>query len=250
VLDLSLGTSTRFTFDPSFDLDPVWSPDGSRIVFQSNRNGAYDIYQKPASGAKDEELLLESGESKLPRSWSPDGRLLLYQASDAKAKKTNLWVLPFGGDKKPFPFLQRDFNNVEGQFSPGGRFVAYVSDESGRDEIYVRTFSAEAAATLDAGGKWLVSTGGGVEPRWSRDGKELYYLAPEGKVMNVEIATSPEFRAGVPRALFQTPPSAISTSESSWDLTPDGKRFLFAVPTEQGAAPFTVVLNWQAALKR
>jgi eukaryotic-like serine/threonine-protein kinase len=251
VLDLSRGTSTRFTFGPSFDLDPVWSPDGGRIVFQSNRNGVYDIYQKLASGAKDEELLLEPGEAKLPRSWSRDGRFLLYELSDAKTKKTDLWVLPLGGDKKPFPFLQADFNNLEGLFSPDGRFVAYVSDESGRNEIYVRTFSAEAAAaTLDAGGKWLVSTGGGVEPRWSRDGKELYYLAPEGKVMNVEIATNPEFRAGVPKALFQTPPSAISTSDSSWDLTPDGKRFLFAVPTEQGAAPFTVVLNWRAGLKK
>jgi Tol biopolymer transport system component len=250
LLDLSRGTSTRFTFGPSSDLAPVWSPDGSRIIFTSNRSGVYDLYQKPANGAKDEELLLRSSETKEPMSWSGDGRFLLYETPDPDTRKTALWVLPLGGDKKPFPFLRADFNNLEGQFSPDGRFVVYVSDESGRSEIYVRTFSPDAAVRASDIGKWLISTEGGSYARWSQDGKELYYLASDGKLMAVEIATKPAFQAGVPKALFQAPPSAISTNESSWDLTPDGKRFLFAVPTEQGASPFTVVLNWQAGLKK
>jgi Tol biopolymer transport system component len=253
VLDLSRGTSTRFTFDPSFDLDPIWSPEGSRIIFASNRNGAADLYQKPASGVKDEELLLKSGEDKSPTSWSRDGRFLLYTTSDPKTTEGELWVLPFEGDKKPFPFLRTEFNNEDGQFSPDGRWVAYFSDESGRNEIYVRTFSPDStAAASDTGGKWLISTGGGSEPRWRGDGKELYYLAPDGKLMAVEITTNPVFRAGAPNALFQTPPQgAFTTLGYSWVLTPDGKRFLFLAPVEQtGQAPFTVVLNWQAGLKK
>ena len=202
---------------------------------------------------KDEELLLKSSEDKLPTSWSRDGRFLLYTTSDPKTRKSGLWVLPLEGDKKPFPFLRTEFNNEDGQFSPDGRWVAYFSDESGRNEIYVRTFSPDStAAASDTGGKWLISTGGGSEPRWRGDGKELYYLAPDGKLMAVEITTNPVFRAGAPNALFQTPPQgAFTTLGYSWVLTPDGKRFLFLAPVEQtGQAPFTVVLNWQAGLKK
>jgi Tol biopolymer transport system component len=213
----------------------------------------YDLYQKLASSAKDEELLLKSGENKYPASWSRDGRFLLYETSDPKTTNANLWVLPLEGDKKSFPFVRTESNDTDGQFSPDGRSVAYVSGESGRDEIYVRTFSPDTtAAASDAGGKWLISTAGRREPRWGRGGKELYYVTLDWKLMAVEIATSPVFRAGVPNALFQTPPpSALSPEGWSWDLTSDGKRFLFLAPTEQtGQAPFTVVLNWQAGLKK
>jgi eukaryotic-like serine/threonine-protein kinase len=252
LVDFSRGTTTRFTFGDSISLFGTWSPDGSRIVFASNRSGVMDLYQKLASGVKDEELLLKSSENKFPTSWSRDGRFLLYRTSDPKTNKYDLWVLAFEDVKKPFPFLSTEFNNAEGGFSPDGHWVAYVSDESGRYEIYVRTFSPNSTAEVsDTGGKWLISTNGGNQPRWGGDGKELYYLAPDRKLMAVEIATNPVFRAGAPKALFQTPPSGTSTIESSWDLTPDGKRFLFAVPTEQTVqAPFTVVLNWQAGLKK
>ena len=119
---------------------------------------------------KDEELLLKSSEDKLPTSWSRDGRFLLYTTSDPKTRKSGLWVLPLEGDKKPFPFLRTEFNNGSGQFSPVGRWVAYVSDESGRNEIYVRTFSPDStAAASDTGGKWLISTNGGSGPRWRRE---------------------------------------------------------------------------------
>lgn len=231
----------------------IWSPDGSRIAFASNPNGVYDLYQKLASGVKDEELLLKSSENKFPTSWSRDGRFLLYEAEDQKTKKEDLWVLPLEGDKKPFPFLQTEFNEVDGLFSPDGHWVAYVSDESGRDEIYVRTFSPDSTAPAsDTGGKWLISTGGGSGLRWRGDGKELYYRARDGKMMAVEIATAPVFRAGAPKALFQTPSPAVQSGAEAyaWDVTSDGKRFLFPKPAELGPPPFTVVLNWQAGLKK
>jgi eukaryotic-like serine/threonine-protein kinase len=252
LVDLSRGTSTRFTFGPSAAQYGTWSPDGSRVIFASSSGGVNDLYEKPASGVKDEELLLKSSESKYPTSWSRDGRFLLYTMPDTKTTKYGLWVLPLEGDKKPFPFLRTELNNYEGHFSPDGRWVAYVSDESGREEIYVRTFSPDStAAASDTGGKWLISTGGGHGPRWRGDGKELYYLAPDGKLMAVEIATNPEFRAGAPKALFQTPPQSSLSGASSWDLMPDGNRFLFWAPVEQVAqAPFRVVLNWQAGLKK
>jgi eukaryotic-like serine/threonine-protein kinase len=252
LVDLLRGTSTRFTFGASDAVFGTWSPDGGRIIFASSRGGIYDLYQKQAGDVEDEELLLKSSDSKFPTSWSRDGRFLLYMVPDPKTARYDLWVLPFEGDRKPFPFLRTEFNNYDGQFSPDGRRVAYVSDESGREEIYVRTFSpASPASSSDLGGKWLISTGGGSQPRWRGDGKELYYLAPDVKLMAVEIATKPVFRAGVAKALFQAPPqNAVSIISHSWDLTPDGKRFLFPTPTDQGHAPFNVVLNWQAGLKQ
>jgi eukaryotic-like serine/threonine-protein kinase len=145
--------------------------------------------------------------------------------------------------------LRTEFDELDGRFSPDGHWVAYVSDEFSRFDIYVRRFSPEpTAATADAGGKWQVSYGGGIEPRWSADGKELYYLTPEWKVMTVEITTSPVFHAGTPKFLFQAPEQL---SFSAGDYTVDGKRFLFVAPAEQtGQAPLTVVLNWQSVLKK
>ncbi|HXO44563.1 MAG TPA: protein kinase [Candidatus Cybelea sp.] len=251
LVDLSRGTSSRFTLDDSDAVFGTWSPDGSRVIFASSRSGVYDLYQKQASDVNGEELVLKSSDSKYPTSWSRDGRFLLYMVLDPATAKYALSVLPFEGDRKPFPFLRTEFNNYDGQFSPDGRRVAYVSDESGREEVYVRTFSPDPAETVpDLGGKWLISTGGGSQPRWRGDGKELYYLAPDLKLMAVEITTNPSFRAGVPKPLFQAPQlNAVSIVSHSWDLTPDGKLFLFAAPADQGSAPFDVLLNWQAALK-
>jgi Tol biopolymer transport system component len=249
LLDFSRRTRTRFTFGPSAAVDPVWSPDGNRIIFRSGSGGALDLYQKLASGVKDEELLLKSTEMKYPTSWSRDGRFLLYTRQNPK-RKFELWVLPLEGDKKPSPFLQTEFDERDGQFSPDGHWVAYVSDESGHFEIYVRAFSPDSAGAVSvAGGKWLISTNGGTAPRWRGDGKELYYLTLDGKLMAVEVTTNPMFRPGTPRVLFQAPQVQLSVV-TFWDLTADGKRFLFPAPLGQSATPFTVVLNWQAALKK
>jgi Tol biopolymer transport system component len=253
LLDFSRGTSTRFTFGLAPATAAVWSPDGSRVIFASNREGHFDLYQKPASGATDEEILLKSNDDKRPTCWSRDGRFLLYTALSSTAK-SGLWVLPLEGDKKPFQFLSTEFNNYGGQFSPDGRWVAYTSDESGRSEVYVRSFSAESVETgSNAGGKWLVSNGGGSDARWRGDGRELYYHTADGNIMVVDVSADPVFKAGVPKILFQAPPttSTVLSSYTQWDVTADGKRFLFPAPTAQSAqTPFNVVLNWQAALKK
>jgi eukaryotic-like serine/threonine-protein kinase len=252
LLDLSRGTSTRFTFSPTIAIAGVWAPDSNRIIFGAGPAGRYDLYQKLATGVRDAELVLESTEAKIPTNWSRDGRFLLYRTFHPTTRKRELWVLPLEGDKRPIPFLCTQFNNDQGQFSPDGHWVAYVSDESGRDEIYVRTFSPDfGGAASDDEVRWLISTGGGSEPRWSGDGKTLYYIASDGKLMTVEIATTPVFQAGKPKGLFQMPWTAGGTLHGqSWNVSPDGKRFLFSVPTEQGTAPFNVVLNWQAGLKK
>jgi Tol biopolymer transport system component len=248
LLDFSRDISTRFTFGSSASSAGVWSPEGSRIIFTSNRDGNYNLYEKPASGARDEELLLKSDEEKHPTSWSRDGRFLLYFSLDPKTK-ADLWILPLEGDKKPFPFLRTDFDERYGRFSPDGRWIAYVSDESGRNEIYVRSFSPDGTAP-GVSGKWQISNDGGNLPRWRGDGRELYYLTSDRKLMAVEVTTNPVFRAGIPKALFQTTVGTTG-SLSTWDVSADGKRFLMPAPSAASAQqPFAVVLNWQAALKK
>jgi eukaryotic-like serine/threonine-protein kinase len=194
LVDLSRGTSTRFTFGSGIDSNPVWSPDGSRIIFSSGN----DLYQKLASGLRDAELLLKSSGAPQADSWSRDGRLLLYGVLDPKTK-WDIWVLPLEGDKRPVPFLVTEFNEGRAHLSPDGHWVAYYSNESGHYEIYVRSFTMNSAATAaEVGGKWQISNGYGRQLRWRGDGRELYYTGGDGSVMAVEIATNPMFRAGKP----------------------------------------------------
>ena len=247
LLDVGRNTSTRLTYDQVRATFPVWAADGSSVVFDTEYAGVRSLYLKLTSGAGDERLLLSStaGE-KYATSWSRDGRFLLYSGEDPETK-SDLWVLPLQGDRQPIPFLRTEFNESSGQFSPDGHWVAYTSDESGRNEIYVRDFSSGAAqGSWDAAGRWLISKSGGTSPRWRGDGKELFYVASDGKLMSVSITSKPVFQAGGPRPLFQLPSGFIGG-----DVTADGKRFLIGVPVGQSASlPFTVVLNWQTALKK
>jgi eukaryotic-like serine/threonine-protein kinase len=241
--DVTRGTSTRFTFDPASDTTPVWSPDGSRIAFASDRDGGPNLYLKVATGAGNEELLFKSGEVKAPNDWSRDGRFLLFNSFNQKTG-SDLWVLPMTGDRKPVPYLQSQFNEINGRFSPDGRFVAYQSDASGADEIYIQPFPDPS------GGKWMVSKEGGTVPRWRRDGKELFYLNRAGtNLMAVEVTLSPSFRAGIPKVLFSVP-----TGPNMFDVTGDGQKFVkFATALASSnapPAPITVVVNWQAGLKK
>jgi eukaryotic-like serine/threonine-protein kinase len=259
LLDLTRGTSTRFTFDSAKDEDPVWSPDGSRIVFASNRDGGqFNLYQKLVSGVKEEEVLLKSAEDKWPTSWSRDGRFLLYDTVHPKTKvNTDIWMLPLDGDKKPAPFLVTEFSESDAHFSPDGHYVAYTSEESGQPAVYVRSFSPSFSVTsagtpTETGGKWKVSDHLGLQPRWRGDGQALYYRSlSDGKVMAVEIATHPAFRAGKPRPLgIALPiPPAWPDLGSLWDSAADGKSFL-TLTTVTRKEPYTVVLNWQAGLKK
>src|SRR6266446_6209943 len=241
--DLSRDTSTRFTFGSEIDSYPVWSPDGSRIIFGSGN----DLYQEPVSGVKDAELLLRSSEAPYADDWSRDGRFLLYEAFDPKTN-WDIWVLPLGGGKKPVPFLVTEFNEHAARFSPDGHWVAYDSNESGHYEIYVRSFAMNSAGTtVEASGKWQVSNGYGREPRWRGNGRELYYTGGDGKVMAVEIATNPEFKPGKPQPLGFTA-RARSTTGIGWGSTADGRRFLVATPKtaakNSGPEPYTVIPNW------
>jgi serine/threonine protein kinase len=235
--------ASRFTFDPADDVYPVWSPDGSRIVWASNREGVHDLYQKAASGAGQDELLLKSDYRKFPTDWSQDGRFIVYYEIDPKTKR-DIWILPADRSQKPFPFLQTEANEAGAQLSPDGRWIAYASDESGSYEVYVRSFP-------DARARWQISTKGGVGPHWRRDGKELFYYSADGKVMSAEVGGGTSFAAGAPVALFEFRSGNGVPFIAPFTVAADGQRFLLnTLVDESGGAPLTIMLNWTANLKR
>jgi len=244
IIDLDRGVPTRFTFSPAFEDDPAWSSDGRYVIFSSPKDGATRlIYRKIASGAGNEELI--NGAVKGAGSgidWSPDGKNILYASRGDKTGQ-DIWVLPLEGDAKPYPLLQSEFGEYHGHFSPDGRFFAYVSNESGRDEVYVQSFPP-------AGGKWQVSTGGGAQPHWRRDGREVYYIAPDRKLMAVSVKLGETFENGTAIPLFQTQVSFFNNT-NRYDVTADGQRFLVnSTVASTKEAPFNVILNWTSTLKR
>jgi Tol biopolymer transport system component len=243
LFDLARGLRTRFTFDPADELTAIWSPDGGRLLFSSRMKGLYDLYQKPSTGGGNEEVLLADTQNKFPSSWSPDGRSILYTAPSLSGSGFDIWILPLSGDKKPVPLLSTSFNEGFGQFSPDGQWIAYVSNESGRPEIYIAPFSGK-------GGKWQVSTSGGLFPRWRRDGRELFYIAPDSRLLAASVsAQSSGFEVGVVATLFAT--RAKANLRYPYDVTADGRRFLVnTLQDEASPEPFTLVLNWPAALRK
>ncbi len=243
LIDLN-GNLTRFTFDPGTDLFPVWSPDGSRIVFSSDRDGPRNLYQKNAIGAGKEELLLKTETNKIAMDWSADGKYILFTVNDPKTK-IDLWVFPLFGDQKPTPWLQTESNERLARFSPDGRWIAYISDESGVNEVYVQTFPGSE-------GKWQVSTNGGYFPTWRHDGKELFYVSSDKKMMAVEIkGEGATFERGVSKALFDVRIPSFNTPQSQYGVTADGQKFIVAAPVgETTSIPIDVVWNWTAVLKR
>jgi hypothetical protein len=241
--DVVRGLRTRFTFDPADELTSIWSPDSSRVVFNSRRKGHLDLYQKPSSGVGAEEVLLEDNADKYPVSWSPDGRFILYRGGSSFGTDSKLFVLPLTGDRKPFPFLKTQFSEDLGRFSPDGRWFAYASNESSRNEVYVTSFPG-------AGGKWQISTAGGRFPRWRHDGAEIFYLAPDNKLMSAAVkGTGPTFEVGAVKPLFET--HASGGFRYPYDVSADGQRFLInTLPEQAASAPITVVINWTAGLKK
>jgi Tol biopolymer transport system component len=252
LIEVGRGVPRRFTFDAAIDNSPVWSPDASQVVFRSNRKGVHDLFVKAADGTADEQPLLVTPQAKSPLDWSPDGGFLLYSTQDPKTG-SDLWALPLMGERKPFAVLQSSFDEIEGQFSPDGRWVAYASNESGRYEIYIRTFP-------EAGGKWQISVAGGVQPRWRRDGHELFYVAPDTRLMAVPISLAPDshaLEAGTPVALFPTrlatggnAPTAGFQARAQYAVASDGRFLMNIAADEAVTSPITIVQNWTVGLKK
>ncbi len=241
VFDLVRGASTRLTFDPADDLNPAWSPDGTTIAFSSDREGVRRIYQKRADGSGNDDLLLAPAGETNVEDWSPDGRFLLFNQNTS-----DLYLLPLSssGDRKPIPFQVTEMVESMGRFAPNGRWIAYRSNESGRDEIYVRRLSPDGVST---GGKWQISTAGGLDPQWRRDGRELFYVSGSS-LMAVEVKTDgASFEAGPPKPLFEVRLVA-SPRRNRYVASRDGQRFLTVAPPEGATLPLTVVLNWTAGL--
>ena len=253
--DLDRRITSRFTFRP-FNNVPIWSPDGQQIVFASARDGLLDLYRRASDASSPDELLLKLNAQPIlfPSDWSADGRFLTYYRTDPKTQ-LDIWTLSLGVDhrsigagrpesaegRKPVPFLQGDFNESQGQFSPDGRWIAYVSDESGGQQVYVQSFPTPT-------GQRQISTEGGTQPRWRRDGKELFYLAPDRKLMAVTVKAGATFEADAPRAMFQTELN-VAALRQSYAVSADGKRFLLNTLPGMESPPITVVLNWPALLK-
>ena len=231
IMELARGTLTRFTFDPVRDLSPIWSPDGSRIIFALHRDGTPNLYLKAASGAGNDEPLLKSDHRKIPFDWSADGKFILYQELNPKTG-FDLWVLPLSGEERPFPFLQTQFDERQGRFSPDGKWIAYTSNESGTWQVYVnRSFTF-------SGGKWQVSTNGGAQPQWRRDGKEIFYLSPDRKLMTVDVqGNGPTFEAGVPKAMFELRIQSVGLPgpRNFYVAAGDGQRFLSSPHSSSGS---------------
>jgi len=234
--ELEREVTSRFTFSPGDDANSVWSPDGQRVAFMSDRNGSPDLFIKDASGAGDPELILEDEAVLMPADWTRDGSHIAYMKLDGE-NGWDLWALPMAPSGEPFPIVQSQFFDARPSFSPDGKWIAYQSDESGRAEVYVRPFPGP-------GGKWQVSPNGGEEPHWSADGKEIFYLDVAQNIVAVPVETSPNFRAGVPTDLFEAR-LFPALQRNRFSVTSDGQRFLTLAPMEsQSNPPTTVVLNW------
>jgi Tol biopolymer transport system component len=240
VYDLQSESTKRMTFDPAIDAMPVWSPDGTRVVFSSSRKQSFDLYLKNTDGTQEERAIEATpAQDKYPSAWSRDGRYLLY------TRDTELWFLTLPEMSSQL-FLKTSSVMRNSQFSPDAKWVAYASNESGKWEIYVTSFP-------DAHGKWQVSNGGGDQPRWRGDGKELFYLSADGKIVAVPVKEGANFNSGAPVALFQANPrQPVATSEHVvYDVTQDGQRFLINTYVKNGVVqPMTVVLNWDAEVKK
>jgi Tol biopolymer transport system component len=235
LFDLVRGTQDRLTSDPEADLVPIFSPRGDRIVFTSRRMGRFNPFI--TSAPNQEKLVVDLGMlNGFPMDWSPDEKHILWW------KDGDLWIVPVSGNEKPYAYVHTRFDERDGVFSPDGRWITYVSNESGRDELYLESFPA------DAGKRYTVSSQGGTGPAWRRDGKELFFVAGDGRLTAVPVTMKgADIQLGRAESLFPMKPGAF---HRAYDVSKDGQRFLIATPAQAGGAVITVVLNWQAALKQ
>lgn len=241
ILNFAARAATRLGSDAG-GMSPVWSPDGKSVAWF--RPGG--IFRIAVNGAGGDELLLKTNLLSVPKSWSPDGRYLIYAQANPSTGSADLFALPVGGGR-PLVLADTPANEDQGQFSPDGHWVAYTSNESGLSQIYVIPFPPRPN-----GGRWMVSRDGGVQPRWRRDGKELFYISPDWTMMAVPVTTTPVFQAGTPQPLFNTEmaDTGIRTGPISWDIAPDGKRFLIITDESQETSSVNVILNWRPSGQR
>ncbi len=233
VFELERGVSTRHHSDARDEILPVWSPDGSKVLFRSDAKGPPDIHEIAVGVPGSQRPVLELGGVQQPEDVSPDGRVLAFL--NGVQSRANIWLQPLTGQHKPAPWLGTRFNERNPRFSSDGRWIAYESDESGSPEIYV-------ALTEGAAGKRRVSPAGGRLPRWRRDGKELFYLAPDGSVMAVPLTPGPQMQAGAPVLLFRVEPLI-----ENYDVTANGSRFLISAPlAETRETPIRAIVDWPA----
>jgi Tol biopolymer transport system component len=239
VLDLARGAKLRITYDRATDASPIWSPDSRRLVFRSNRNGLHDLFQSPANGAGTTTVLFQTQNAKYPTDWMPDGSGIVFHTYQ-KNTGSDIWLLKADGSRA-VPVVQTPFDEMQGQVSPDGQWLAYTSVESGTAEVYIRNMS-------NANARWQVSAGGGSDPRWRGDGGELFYLSADSWLTAVEFSRN---GPAAPHHLFEvhvSPPG--DPYLSNYDVTADGRRFLVKQPVHDvTSAPLLVLNNWMASLR-
>jgi Tol biopolymer transport system component len=242
VRDLNRNVASRLTFDPRNDIWPVWSPDGERIVFTSDRGGRFALRSKAANGTgSDDALYADSNADVGPSDWSADGRRLLLQAYTA-AGTWDVQMLPMQGEPKSAEYLHEKTSESRARFSPDGRWVAYASNETGTNEIYVQPYPA-------SGGKWQISNGGGAEALWRADGKELFYRGPDDQIFAVPVTAGANFEPGIPQPLFKRQLVSTGIRRLRWDVARDGQRFILNTVLLAGSTPpFSVVVGWPSTL--
>jgi Tol biopolymer transport system component len=244
ILEIDRGVRTRFTFDPGTDSFPIWTPDGNTVIFSSIHKGKkrLDLYRKSMTGSGEESLLFESNLDKYANQVTPDGRTLVFHTRGDPVTKNDVWTVPLQGGGAPTPILHSEFIEDSASLSPDARFIAYQSDESGRLEVYVTTFPAPSR-------KWQISTAGGEQVHWRRDGREIVYLAPDNRLMSVAVTiTGNELQVGTAAPLFQVQPQRPG---NVYAMTADASRFLVnTVVVDPNSQPLALVIPWTAVIPK
>ena len=239
---MARNVSSRLTFEPENENYPVWSPDGDSVLYYSDDRNAPGLYVRRSTGAGRGVKILDSKPELVPTDWSRDGRYVTYYVT--AGSREDIWILPMTGDRKPLKLLGDPFSELEGRISPDGRWIAYASDETGRYEVYVQSFP-------ESGGKWQISARGGTDPAWRADGKELFYIGSDQRMMTMPITQSATFEVVSPEQLFPVRVLIPAGPRNHYAVTADGQTFYVVAPLEgEAVSTTTVVVNWPQELQK